>query len=497
MPKKAHITKKHTKTNKLHIVKGLGKYSKGGGSVRRPKIRGRGGYAEDIGGKVGNWLGQKAGGFLSSIFGLGSYDVKRNSLVKAMATDPPVVSNTAGGTRIQHREYIKDISGSIAFTNQSFAVNPGVAATFPWLSGVASSFEEYRMHGILFEFKSTSADALNSTNTALGTVILATEYNPLHVPFASKREMENYVYSSPTKPSESVLHPVECARDVSVLDELFIRNTPVTGADLRFSDIGNFQISTTGMQAAAVIGELWVTYDVELLKPKVPDSYTPIGTAHYGYTTTSPSLGSSAPTVSNLFGVSSAPKMVLQGLGTSPVSISTNTITFNTTGKFMILLHLSGSSTAVTDMTVTPPSPATGYTNANLLHLAGPANYVSWPPGTGTTTTRYALAYCINILDLVNPTVTFSSGTIPASITDADLFVFAFPEGFSAERSVSQIDQLQELVDKLSRKVADLNGSDDEKEFPDSPVLVRSETSLPAMTDSTVDLVRLLKNRLA
>lgn len=73
--------------------------------------------------------------------------------------------------RIQNREYIMDIvSGSSAnsFNYNTFDLNPGSSVTFPWLNRIAQNFESYRFHGLVFEFKSMSADALNSTNTALG-----------------------------------------------------------------------------------------------------------------------------------------------------------------------------------------------------------------------------------------------------------------------------------------------------------------------------------------
>lgn len=49
-----------------------------------------------------------------------------------------------------------------------YSVNPGQQVSYPWLSTIAANFESYRIIGQLYEFKTMSADALNSTNTALG-----------------------------------------------------------------------------------------------------------------------------------------------------------------------------------------------------------------------------------------------------------------------------------------------------------------------------------------
>lgn len=122
-----------------------------------------------------------------------------------------MILNSKNGVRIRHREFIQDVSSSTSFVNQLFSINAGLASTFPWLSQIAPNFEQYKFHGLIFEFRSTSANALNSTNTALGTVILGTDYNTAAAAFTSKQQMENNEWTCSTKPSLSVIHPIECA----------------------------------------------------------------------------------------------------------------------------------------------------------------------------------------------------------------------------------------------------------------------------------------------
>jgi len=227
-----------------------------------------------IGGLAGGFLGRAAGGILGSITGMGAYKVKSNSIMGSGG--PPSFKSAADGSIVMSkREFLQDISGSTAFTLQNFLINPGLFATFPFLSALAVNFEQYEMLGLVFEFKSTSATALNSTNTALGVVIMATNYDTLDANFASKQQMEAYEFSTSCAPSQSALHPIECDPRLNALSNMYVRSTSVpVGADQRFYDLGNFQLATTGMQAAAVIGELWVSYHVRLLKPKLP---TPLG----------------------------------------------------------------------------------------------------------------------------------------------------------------------------------------------------------------------------
>lgn len=187
---------------------------------------------------------------------------------------PPEMRNAPYGTVIRHREYIGDITGSAAFKIQgAFPINPANPDCFPWLATVAANFEEWVPRGICFEYKSMSSNSVVSTaaNAGLGTVIMASQYNPYNPDFTNKSEMENYQWAISTDPSCTAMHEVETARRQNPINEYYTRSGPVpSGADARFYDLAKFFIATNGMQTdGTVIGELWVTYEVELRKPKV------------------------------------------------------------------------------------------------------------------------------------------------------------------------------------------------------------------------------------
>jgi len=248
-------------------------------TIARNTVKGRGGYFGDLGRHIVGGLGDRADGFVKKITGFGDYKVKQNSISETGG--PPNVRNSKHSSIVQHREYLGDVTGSTAFTNNLYPINPGVSTTFPWLAALAAGYEQYKVRGMLFEFVSTSADALNSTNTALGTVILATEYNTNLPAFNSKIQMENHEYSSTGKPSVNIMHPIECARGLTPIDELFVRTTSVQPIDPLLYDLGNFQIATVGMQAAAVIGELWVTYEIQFYKPALSTNNPVADAIHY------------------------------------------------------------------------------------------------------------------------------------------------------------------------------------------------------------------------
>ncbi|AJK30619.1 putative capsid protein [Chimeric virus 14] len=258
-------------------------------------------------GKAGGAIGSKLGGYLhyiGKIFGSGDYvtsssQVRNNILVNQ--SQVPQFQDGKNTVRIAHREYLGDIITSStpgAFSIESYPINPGVSGSFPWLANVVgASFQQYRINGMVFEFRSMSADALTSTNTALGTVAMATDYDSKDTAFTSKQQMENTEFGVSCKPSSCMIHGIECARSQTSVSELYVRAFAVpSGADPRLYDMGNFYIATQGMQGASVnVGELWVSYDITFFKAieQVPGfimplaNYTPVtasGTAPLGVT---------------------------------------------------------------------------------------------------------------------------------------------------------------------------------------------------------------------
>lgn len=221
-------------------------------------------------------LGKAAGGMLSNVFGLGAYEIKENVFMEGRL--PQMVNMpTGGGTIIRFQEYLGDVITSATagdFKIDSWLINPANRDTFPFLAQIAANYEQYQIEGLIFEYRSTSADALNSTNTALGSVLMATQYDVQDPVFASKAEMLNYEYSNSVKPSENCMHMIECAPQQSVLPILYTLDGQVpTGADARLYHLGRFQVATIGFQGASVrIGEIHMTYQVRLLKPKIYSS---------------------------------------------------------------------------------------------------------------------------------------------------------------------------------------------------------------------------------
>jgi hypothetical protein len=231
----------------------------------------------------------------------GQGDYHANSIVSGSNT---ATTPSFGTTRItmKRRELIGQVvSSSVpgAFTLQKFTVNPADPTTFPWLSQVASVFETWRPNGMAFEFKSTSGTAVGSTNTALGSVILAPQYNPFAMDPINLVQLEGYTDVVVTVPFENAICGVECNPANRQAGALLVRNANVPAftlaADTLF-DLCDFYVASAGCQGAdIVLGEIWVVYSIDLWNPIVPVA-PPVPSAWSTDTFTS------SPALNNIYG---------------------------------------------------------------------------------------------------------------------------------------------------------------------------------------------------
>jgi len=236
--------------------------------------------ASTVGRTLGNFLGQGdlgalAGESLAKLFGHGDYKVKGNTLMGQL-TGPtlPTFASDRRGTRIIEREYLGDIvsgtlvNNSSVFTNSSYPLNPTNSKTFPWLSQIATLFDQWEPNGIVLEYVATSSE-YNGTSQALWTVIMATDYDGFDPLYPTKIIMENSDYACSTKPSTNLVHGVECDRRERPTPILYT-STIYAGLPVTSSTLGNFQLATSGCSTANVtLGELWISYDITFYKKQI------------------------------------------------------------------------------------------------------------------------------------------------------------------------------------------------------------------------------------
>jgi hypothetical protein len=377
---------------------------------------------------------------------MGDYQVKSNTLTSGRPPQFSVRGISNGSIEMVHSEFLGDISSSIAFASTVYPINAGLYASNPFLSLIANNFEQYEFLGLVYQFKSTSASALSSTNTALGTIMMATNYDVLDAPFANKQQMEAYMFSTSCAPSEHMLHPVECDPKQNALANLYCRSGSIpSGSDQRFYDMGNLQISTVGSQAAAVIGEIWVSYHVRLLKPKLP---TPLGAnllcAHFASNVTSTTSTAAAP-----FG--SGP--VTRAGSTYPATVvnsAATPLTMPVVGRFIITISATGTAIgSAANWTVF---------GANIVPVTVLGNNTLSQEYGLTSTTSSA---CVVVVDVVLPGTTSANVMSSAGFSGmasgaVDLFVTQISSGLV----LSGEEILQLRLDALEKRLS----QDEEKE---------------------------------
>lgn len=168
---------------------------------------------------------------------------------------------TKDGMRIRHCELVETIDGSVAFEVISLNVNPGRETVFPWLSKIASRYQQYKVHRLSFE-------SVTRTSTATkGSVLMAPEY-------------ENMAGDPDTEATMSTYHG--CVEDVAWNDiwcnidtkaihatnpRKLIRDQHICG-NRNVYDACRFYHATTGFANADAIAKLWVHYDIEFFIPQ-------------------------------------------------------------------------------------------------------------------------------------------------------------------------------------------------------------------------------------
>lgn len=306
----------------------------------------------------------------------------------------PIISPGNKMTRIVHRELLSTVTGSVAFSVfSSFAVNPGLAATFPWLSTQASGWEQFRFRRLCFEFITRCA------TTTVGSVILAPDYDAIDAPPSTELQATSYRDTTedvPWKDQACVLDPLAMH---PIGPKKYIRTGLVANSDLKTYDVANMHVCTTGQADSSAIGKLWVCYDVELFVPQTGSGSGPQNTnfaqfnlsANQTVTTATPTTVAYDETITNNLGIVNTLGVFTLPAGNWQVQCeSCNSGGTGTIGPFVQEIQKDGAS-----FTIPCLSTQTGQASA-----AGQLSNHGYVVSTGSTTVR------------VRVTITSSTGTI-------------------------------------------------------------------------------------
>jgi hypothetical protein len=236
---------------------------KGGSSTIGSILREGGGL---LGSLVGApTLGRKVGDGLAKVFGQGDYTVQENSL---MTNQIPVFGEYMAPIRVQFRELVTLVKSQTSYgVSYALPLNPGLMT--PILASLARTFTFYKFHGLLFAYKPLAYEAVTGTNNSSGMLGMVVNYDPTEPNYTDRVKAEQATGSQVGRPSDRLLLPVECKDESTLFGKRYVRTTEVANTDktLTETDYGKFQLFGDASQASVSVGELWVTYDVELFNP--------------------------------------------------------------------------------------------------------------------------------------------------------------------------------------------------------------------------------------
>jgi len=248
--------------------------------------------------------------------------------------------------RYRESERILSVAGNTTFgVVGNVACNPGLSDSFPWLSGHAQLYERYKIHKLVYHYKSLKAATTN------GQVLLSFDYDTLDsAPTTAVEVAQSTVYESDRVWECFSLHiPVDPNR------VLFTRSGSIGSADAKTYDFGRMYVSAEGCDDTSNQGFIEVEYDIECFDKQ---------------TGSSPSLGAGDFAVWNLSANQSASNTTVtiafdEEPITNPLTLanSSGTFTIPQAGLYEISCDLSttvglGATPAtleVDDAAATPP----------------------------------------------------------------------------------------------------------------------------------------------
>jgi hypothetical protein len=344
-----------------------------------------------VGAATGAQSGFDSGAKFSKWAGWGDYGPAVHNQIaggEGSAITVNASDDMTGDVYLSHKEYVGNVicsataAGASLFQQTNYALNPGLSATFPFLSQIASNFELYDFQGLMFEYRPTSGENAGTSN-ALGKVIMATQYDPDASNFINSVQMQNYDYSASCKPAVAMVHGVETANHQQSMNLLYVR-TGTVAKDKMFTDLGYLTVATEGIPFSAagtqILGELWVTYRIKLSRANLYNSLLGLSINFDSFLYTSSATQMLATPIAHADGVVTRPQN--SGLWTftsvSPISGASSSTTIwgypssnLIAGCFKIDIYVH-ETTPLTAITNTGLSAATtaGFTGLQILGVS-------------------------------------------------------------------------------------------------------------------------------
>lgn len=287
--------------------------------------------------------------------------------------------NGTGRITVVGDEYISDIFSASDFQSDCYAINPGLAQTFPKLSQQAALYRKYRFNSLIFTYRPTVSAFSNNGQT--GKVLFCVGSNPSQPPPSTKRAFEDCIPHVDAMPYED-MQLVVPSEILNRTDALYVRQAGPLAGDIKTYDLMNLNYGAASNFAGdQAIGELRVRYSITFWDQIIPDDITNPGVAAGACNCMASFYNSSNQVVNNSSAVVIFPNIVTAGSFSPPVG---GVFTLPT-GNYIITMTFISSNNGVLDHTsVMVPqqgnlglsfSPLTGILWAQQVPSSGSAAY--------------------------------------------------------------------------------------------------------------------------
>nr|UHS72058.1 MAG: putative coat protein [Zeavirus sp.] len=192
----------------------------------------------------------------------------------------PKFKKSKGAVTVSHRELIGQFNNTLVLsvnggvTGNLYKLNPSNPVVFPWLQGMAASFDQYRFDKVSLQYVPMCA------TTETGRVAIYFDKDSQDPEPADRVELANMGHLTETAPwCEANLNiPVDNVKR-------FMNDNSTT--DPKLVDLGQFGLATYGGGSTNAIGDLFIHYTITLYEPQplaslVETEQTGVGAAPFG-----------------------------------------------------------------------------------------------------------------------------------------------------------------------------------------------------------------------
>ncbi len=293
---------------------------------------------------------------VGALIGSGKYKLNRNSA--RIRNNISSVNNDYGNifTRSELLGGITSNSTTKTFKLTSEQITPMNNTLFPWLSGIAVRYQEYRFLSLSFRYIPAVGNIINGADNTLGQVGLASLTNLTYsdpTSLSAFGQISGHVTDVPSKP---VLLAVECNNTAYRWYRIDQSNNYINDPQYSFAKL--LLCSDNIVTTSQMLGYIEVTYSIELRKPMLPVNFTPY--ANFTATSTSGQA--------YLFNTSGVVETSTSNLD---YTISSNALTFDSlrsSGNFQVTIYANDTGPAVAWTAVN----TTGSTNISVSTILQP-----------------------------------------------------------------------------------------------------------------------------